>query len=336
MLDYLKNAGHEVSRMALLTDTLVYESSNEVLEKGKPSHSQVILHPSGEQGKSWEALGRLLEAMLRAGLDRNSVLIVAGGGALCDVGGLAAALYMRGVRCVYVPTTLLAMVDAAIGGKTAVNMGPYKNMIGVFRMPEAVWCDTRFLETLPETALLEGLAEMIKHGLVADSRHAQRLFELASPCMLTSKPELIRESQQIKLGLVEKDPQDRGPRSLLNFGHTVGHALEGHYAAQNQPVPHGLCVAAGMLAEISLSVQVTGLDAVEADTLKQHIKLIFRGRLPAWPGPEALLPFILKDKKNKQGSLRFVLLEKTGKAVRDCQVSADNVIKTLQHISFEA
>lgn len=334
--DFVRNLQPEVTSMAILTDENVYSLHKSLIDDSKPSEVHLLLHEAGEKGKSWQALGELLRRMLRTGLDRHSLLVIVGGGALCDAGGLAAALYMRGIRCVYVPTTLLAMVDGALGGKTAVNLGAYKNMAGLFRMPEAVWCDARFLESLSPTALAEGVAEMLKHGMVADKKHLEDILQLHQPHDILNRSELIKDSQQIKLRIVELDPSESGPRALLNFGHTVGHALESYYIRCRQPVPHGLCVASGMLAEIQLSVRATGFDADEAANLTANIKRLFGPLLPAWPPAQSLLPFMMKDKKNSSGSLRFTLMRQRGEAIPNVQVAASQVLKVLKDVSLKA
>jgi 3-dehydroquinate synthase len=335
LLNFTHNLKPEVTSVAVLTDRIVFSHHKDLLHKDRPAEIKLLIHEPGEKGKTWSALGHLLQLMLRAGLDRQSLLLVLGGGALCDVAGLAAALYMRGIRCLYVPTTLLAMVDAALGGKVAVNLGSYKNMVGLFSMPTAVWCDLRFLASLPPSRLLEGLAEMIKHALVADNKHWEDLLQLQAPHDILQKQSLIGASQQIKMRLVAEDPTEKGPRSLLNFGHTVGHALEAYYARMKAPVPHGLCVAAGMLAEIELSVLKAGLDASEASILKKHVKRLFGHFLPSWPAAEKLLPYMKKDKKNLLDTLRFTLLRRTGEGIWNVHVPEKQVLEVLEAVSLK-
>lgn len=334
--DFVRNLQPEITSVALLTDEVVLSHHTSLLIKDIPSEFRILIHETGERGKSWTALGHQLRQMLRAGLDRDSLVLVVGGGALCDAGGLAAALFMRGMRCLYVPTTLLAMIDGALGGKVAVNLGNYKNIVGLFSMPVAVWCDPRFLGTLPTASLLEGLAEMIKHGLVADKKHWEDLLQLQAPNDILKKHTLIRDSQQIKMRIVSEDPTENGPRSLLNFGHTVGHALEAYYARMKSPVPHGLCVAAGMLAELELSVDMAGLDATEALRIKKHLKHLFGHFLPPWPSGEKLLPYMKKDKKNRQGTLRFTLLRRPGEGLWNILVPEKCVLEIVKAVSLEA
>ncbi|MCS6979213.1 MAG: 3-dehydroquinate synthase [Flavobacteriales bacterium] len=290
----------------------------------------ILAHPAGEAGKNWESLGALLRHMLRLGLNRKSALVVVGGGSLCDVGGLAAALFMRGIPCIYVPTTLLAMVDAALGGKTAVNLEGFKNMAGLFKDPLGVWCDVRFLHSLRPVHFLEGVAEMLKHGLVADENHFAALAELKDIQLLKDRPDLLQESQKIKLAITEQDPEEAGPRRVLNFGHTVGHALESHFMAKGRPEPHGVCVALGMAAETVLSVAYADLAEDAAQHVQKVLFRIFGSVLPKMPNPDHLIPYMLRDKKNQSGRIHCTLLRKIGQGVWNVGLEKQNIITALQ------
>lgn len=331
--DILFQLARYSSRMALLTDENTHKLCLPLLGK-LPKEIIVFKHPAGEEGKTWMALGNLLKTLGRKGLDRQSILFVLGGGALCDVGGLAASLFMRGIRCVYIPTTLVALVDACIGGKTAVNLGYLKNLVGTFRSAEAILCDTRFLATLTPLQILEGWAEMLKHGMVADAKHLEQLLTVHDPVEGGMQPELICSSQEIKWQIVQQDPYEKGKRKLLNFGHSVGHALESWFASKGRALPHGLCVAAGMLVELQLSAMYTGLDPEKTATYQAMIRSLYASHWPAMPPAEALLPTLRMDKKNLLQVHRFTLLKAPGHGIWDVEMTEEAILTAYQKVWF--
>ncbi|MCS6980823.1 MAG: 3-dehydroquinate synthase [Flavobacteriales bacterium] len=331
--DVLKQLAHSASRIALLNDENTHRLCVPLLGK-LPKEITFIKHPAGERGKTWMALGKLLEELAQMGLDRQSLLYVLGGGALCDVGGLAASLYMRGIRCVYIPTTLVALVDACIGGKTAVNLGDLKNLVGTFRSPEAILCDTRFLATLTPVQILEGWAEMLKHGMVADARHLEQLLAVPDPFEGGMQPELISSSQEIKWQIVQQDPYEKDKRKLLNFGHSVGHALESWFASHGRPLPHGLSVAAGMLVELELSTMYAGLHPETTAMYQAMIRSLYAPYWPTMPPAVALLPFLRMDKKNYRHAHRFTLLKAPGKGVWDVEITEEAILTAYQKVWY--
>lgn len=271
--------------------------------------AELLLLKGGEANKSREEKERIENLLLEKNFGKDTVLIALGGGVTLDIAGFIAATYLRGVPIVYMPTTLLAMVDAAIGGKTGVNTPYGKNMIGAFYFPKAVLIDPTFLSTLPKQEWMNGLAEILKYGLIADSK----LFESMEkhPSDWQTEP-WIEASIRIKMQIVEEDPlETKGVRNILNFGHTVGHALE---ALSNYQLPHGHAVAIGCLAESLLS-------HAQGFLSKQDLTRIFRlyekiGYSLDFPFERArFLEQITHDKKAKSGQARFVLLERIGRTM---------------------
>lgn len=269
--------------------------------------------PDGEAYKNWESLDRVFERLLRERFDRRCLLVALGGGVIGDLTGFAAAVYQRGVDFVQVPTTLLAQVDSSVGGKTAINHPLGKNMIGAFHQPKLVLADVDTLRTLPPRELSAGLAETIKHGAIADPAYLERLErDLAAlrACDGAALADAILRSCEIKAAVVAADEREAGLRATLNFGHTFGHAIEaglgyGHWL-------HGEAVGAGMVMAADLSCRVGLLDAPSLERLRGTIAaagLPVRG--PAWPF-ERYLELMSVDKKARQGTPEFVLLERFG------------------------
>ncbi|MFN0150727.1 MAG: 3-dehydroquinate synthase [bacterium] len=276
-----------------------------------------VFLPDGESAKSIESAMSLCRAFVSGGLERDSTVFVLGGGVLCDVGGFAAATFMRGVRTVLVPTTLLAQVDAAIGGKTAINLPQGKNLVGVFHQPRLVLCDVATLATLPARQLRSGIAEVVKVGAALDSVLFSRL-ERDAESMLSGEPrrlvEIVARAARVKARIVAADEFDRsGRRAILNYGHTVGHAIEA--ANGYRGVLHGEAVAIGMSAACRLGV---ALGVTPAASSRRQIALLERFGLPtALPRGLALasiIDYIRRDKKARGGEIPFVLTHSVGSA----------------------
>ena len=283
--DSLRRAGHEVSLLTV---------------------------PPGEESKSLEEAVRLFRALVRARLDRGSALIGLGGGVIGDLSGFVAATLYRGIPFINLPTTLLAQVDSSVGGKTGVNLPEGKNLVGAFHQPHLVVADVLTLRTLPEREFRSGLVEVVKHGMIADSVLFQRLEEQADG-ILARDPgtlqEIVRRSCAIKARVVEADEREAGLRAMLNFGHTVGHAVEA--ALGYGAITHGEAVAHGMLVAAALSVR-RGL-CPEADAVRLR-RLLTRFGLPGvpLPSPESLETYMVSDKKARDGVLQFVLTRGVG------------------------
>ena len=322
------------SRVFVLTEAVIESSWLPTLPK-RLSEAPRLIIPSGEHSKSLSQCEKVWEFLLENGADRKSLLVNVGGGMLSDLGGFVASTYMRGIDFVHLPTTLLAQVDASIGGKTAVNFGNTKNVVGTFAQPEAVFIDTEFLSTLPERELRSGMAEILKHGLIAD----QEYFEL-SVAHVTRNEDLrdglaaiIQRSCEIKRDIVVQDERESGMRKLLNFGHTFGHALEGLSRRSENPLLHGESVSIGMMLEVLIS-EATGMIG-ESDLLRVRDGLLATG-LPVAHSEEysfeELYSLIERDKKNTSGVVSWTLLSEIGRGVVDQEVSKDCVRRCYQRL----
>jgi 3-dehydroquinate synthase len=285
--------------------------------------------PGGEAAKELRVLESTLQALASHGLDRNSTLLVLGGGAALDLGGLAASLYMRGIDAVYCPTTLLAQVDASVGGKTAVNLPAGKNLAGTFHQPRAVFADTSALSTLPSEHFRAGLGEMVKHAVIEGERCFAGLEQRAK-ALIARDPEAlcesVAESVRVKAKIVASDEREAGPRKQLNLGHTFAHAIE-HEAGYGR-VSHGVAVAVGVVLALE-TARDCGLlsDASLLDRTRTLLRALglpasldeLRRTSGAKLAPEALLAAMRLDKKSRAGRPRFVL----PKALGDVRVDVD-------------
>jgi 3-dehydroquinate synthase len=275
----------------------------------------LVVLPDGEQHKDWDSLNRIADHLLAEALDRKTVLFALGGGVIGDMTGFAAAIYMRGVPFVQVPTTLLAQVDSSVGGKTAINHPLGKNMLGAFYQPERVIADLDTLDTLPDRELRAGLAEVIKYGPIADAGFLCWIEDNLHALLARDKVVLgyaVQRSCEIKADVVGQDEREQGLRAILNFGHTIGHAIE---AGMGYGVwLHGEAVACGMVLAADLSHRM-GL--MPASFTERLTALIVRAGLPVQPpclGVERYLQLMRVDKKAEAGAIRFVLVEQLGRA----------------------
>lgn len=255
----------------------------------------LIYIPSGEKAKTREIKQQIEDQLFKAGCGRDTVILAMGGGATTDVVGFVAATYLRGVPLILIPTTLLAMVDAAIGGKTGINTEFGKNMLGSIYFPKTIVFDYEFLDSLPEVERMNGMSEILKMGLIAN-------------------PELLKgvdieRAAKTKMAIVEQDPYEKGLRRILNFGHTVAHALE---RLSNYTIPHGQAVAIGCVVESYLSLSLGYLSRKDFDQIETFFPIY---RLPASYKRKAFLQAMTADKKNKGGQVRFVLIDQIGRAM---------------------
>ncbi len=285
---------------------------------------EVIEVEPGEATKSPEIAAGIWQSLLDLKLDRNAVLVGLGGGVVGDLTGFIAATYLRGIDCIQVPTSLLAMIDASTGGKTGINLGGVKNQVGTFTQPRIVFVDPTFLHTLPDEHRLSGYAEMIKHGLVLNANHLQAIQ--AHGLDVPPSKQLIKDSIRLKADVVRRDFKERNDRKLLNFGHTVGHAYEAYLAQHQTPHAHGLCIAAGMWVELELGLE-TGLSAEVAAEMQAWLTDSF-SKLPEAP-IEVLIELMSSDKKRSDEKLNFTLIEALGKGVIDQNPTADSIYTAL-------
>lgn len=325
-------SGRSYSRIFLLVDENTLElcvpqlvSNVETLQD-----AEIIETESGEENKSIEVCVQLWKTLSELGADRHSLLVNLGGGVITDMGGFIASTFKRGIDFINIPTTLLAQVDASVGGKTGVDLGRLKNEIGVFNDPRAVFIHSDFLYTLDERQLRAGFAEVIKHALIADRAYWSTVTQVdhndAGHLSM-----LVARSVEIKNRIVREDPYEAGKRKTLNFGHTIGHAIEGMMLGTSSAVLHGEAVAAGMICEAYLSNIASTLSAGELKEITAFIKSVFpQIRLPRSKDKE-LLALMQHDKKNVKGRLSFTLLSSIGSCGVDHYCESGQIIEALNY-----
>ncbi|MEO6130932.1 MAG: 3-dehydroquinate synthase family protein, partial [Saprospiraceae bacterium] len=231
---------------------------------------QVIVIPSGELNKNLNSCQSIWSSLIEKGADRESVVLNLGGGVICDMGGFAAACYQRGIRFAHIPTTILAMSDAAIGGKLGVDHDGFKNYVGLIQNPDFIWIDPVFIETLPPLELISGLSEIVKHAIIG----SERLWDILSGIKTVNTirwEEILEESISVKVKIVENDMREHGLRKVLNFGHTIGHALESFYLSSRIGMTHGQCVALGMLVEAKIAASIGLLNTSDFEDITASI-----------------------------------------------------------------
>jgi 3-dehydroquinate synthase len=290
---------------------------------------KLIVLPDGEAFKTWEVLQKIFDGLLENSADRKTTLLALGGGVIGDMTGFAAACYMRGIKFIQVPTTLLSQVDSSVGGKTGINHPLGKNMVGAFHQPQAVIADLDTLKTLPSEELAAGLAEVIKHGAIADSEFLSWIEKnqgALNKCDPAAMEYAVRRSCEIKSQVVAQDEKEGGIRAILNFGHTFGHAIEAGmgYGAWL----HGQAVGCGMVMAADLSVRVGLLSEAEASRLKKIIEALHLPTQPPKLGVDRFMELMSVDKKAEGGEVRYILLNGLGQA-KIQTVDDDLVIQTL-------
>lgn len=293
---------------------------------------EVMEMPNGEDHKTIDICTGVWEALSDYNADRKSILINLGGGVVTDLGGFVASTYMRGITYINIPTSLLAMVDASVGGKTGVDLGALKNQIGVINEGEMVGVDTSFLDTLPQNEMVSGFAEMLKHGLIYDKNYWNTLTHLEK-LDLSDLDQLIYDSIVIKNKVVTEDPKEQGLRKILNFGHTLGHAIESYFLenADKTPLLHGEAIAIGMLLETYLSTKICGLSNEELQIINEGILKTFLKVEITKNDQKIIIDLLQHDKKNSHGVVKFVLLEAIGKPKIDCVVSNELILEAFNY-----
>lgn len=280
------------------------------------SNSITIKISSGEENKTLETCQYIWDQFNQFNLDRNALLINLGGGVICDMGGFAASTYKRGIDFINVPTTLLSMVDASYGGKTGINFNGIKNNIGVFKNAIETIIDPAFLQTLPFRELRSGWAEIIKHGLIAERDYYASIESITDITTITEAAwtDIIRTSIHIKSSIVDQDPEEKGIRKILNFGHTIGHAIESARLNSAYPLLHGEAIAIGMLLELELSVEHNHFPIEESRRIAKYIKHIFEDIFEDewYSNPDNWKIFLKFDKKNSREKVKYSLLKEIG------------------------
>ncbi|WP_262510220.1 3-dehydroquinate synthase [Hymenobacter sediminis] len=319
-----------ISRVFVLFDINTARYCRPLLEKHLPEGYTPIEIPAGEEYKTLATCETVWTALTEAQADRHALLVNVGGGVVTDLGGFCAALYKRGIPFVQVPTTLLAQVDASVGGKTGVDFLGFKNQIGVFQEPLAVCIEPRFLQTLDPRQLKAGYAEVVKHWLIADAAAFARNRSIG--IMLDDWTSTIQESVGLKQQIVRQDPLESGLRKLLNFGHTVGHALESYLLTQpGREILHGEAVAAGMICEAWLSHHKGLLSDTELDQIETFLFSIFEKVQFVTLETEAIAEYAQQDKKNSGSTINCTLLEGIGRGVYNQPVTLEEIAASLRY-----
>jgi len=314
------------------TEKLCLNKLKQYIPAGKKT--PVISIPAGEQNKTMETTEKIWQFLTLHHADRGSVLINLGGGVTTDIGGFAASAYKRGISFINIPTSLMGMVDAAIGGKTGVNFNGLKNIVGVFSQPDSIYIFPEFLETLPEQELKSGYAEIVKYALINENN----LWEVMKNKRINdfdTLEDLIAFSVLIKAEIVEQDPEEVGIRKTLNFGHTFGHALESFWHKNERAISHGAAIAAGMICESYLSSKINNLTDEALKDIQTTINKNY-----SWPSlrkediPE-LIHIMLNDKKNQNAKVNCSLLEEPGQCRYDQLIPEELLKEALNHFINE-
>lgn len=325
-------------KVCVVTDTIVksiYAEEVENIFKGLCAQVDVYAFPAGEENKTIESVEELYKFLVEKGYGRKDMLVALGGGVVGDMTGYAAATYLRGVEYIQIPTTLLAQTDSSIGGKTGVDLDGYKNMVGAFKMPKMVYMNLATLLTVDNRQYFAGFAEVMKHGLIKDSKFyvwlIENMYEICEKD-LDVLEEMIYKSCSIKKAVVEKDPLEQGERAILNFGHTIGHAIE---KAKNFELPHGECVALGAIAAAYISWK---RDMISMDEYYEVRDMFVPFYLPISVDgidPEEIVKLTKSDKKAQAGTVKFILLKRIGKAVIDNTVTDEEILAAVKEIYYD-
>lgn len=321
---------HHFSQIGILTDENVAPFWLIPLEQALKQEAHVIIIKAGEREKRIETVIRIWEELMAHKFDRSSLLINMGGGVIGDIGAFAASTYLRGIAFLQIPTTLLAQVDASVGGKGGVDFGGLKNMVGTFAQPIGVLIDVNTLSTLPEREFISAFGEIIKHGLISDKAYLHFATSKAPKDFLPRELEtIIERSCNIKAKIVGNDERESSSRKLLNFGHTIGHAIEALSMEGTSPLLHGEAISIGMLAEARIS-QAKGLIG-EGDVALIKRSLASAGLPTQTSGysMQAVIRNIEGDKKSKKGKMRWTLLKAIGKGVIDQEVEEQDLTSAL-------
>jgi 3-dehydroquinate synthase len=292
---------------------------------------EIIEFEAGEINKNIETCVQIWNVLTELGGDRKSLVINLGGGVVTDLGGFVASTFKRGVDFIHIPTTLLSMVDASVGGKNGVDLGNLKNQIGVINTPIMVLIDTEFLNTVPQNEMRSGLAEMLKHGLIYDKLYWEQFLDLKA-IDFVDLDDLIYRSVEIKNEIVTQDPTEKNIRKALNFGHTLGHAIESYFLENENKTTllHGEAIAVGMILESYLSLDKKLINSEEYNQIKTTIKGIYDDVIFDENDIEPILELLIHDKKNEYGNIQFALIEGIGKIKINQTVENELILKAFE------
>ena len=326
-------ASGRYSKIFVFVDRNTGESCLPVFQDllGDYTEFDLIETDPGEENKNIDFCIGIWKTLLDFEADRKCLMINLGGGVITDMGGFVASTYKRGIDFINIPTTLLSQVDASVGGKTGIDIDNVKNMVGTFSLPQAVFIETIFLKTLPSRELLSGFAEMIKHGLIADLAYFRQLKETNYNEV---SAEAIYRSVEIKNEVVTEDPLEKGLRKILNYGHTIGHAVETYSLIHDKkPLNHGEAIAIGMVCEAFLSVKNNTLSEEQLAEITQYLLSLYPKYEVKQKSHKDLLQFMQSDKKNEDGQIMFSLLNKIGSCAFNCRVTTEDILDSLDYFN---
>lgn len=325
-------AEYAPSKIFILVDENTHEKCFPILENNLETSSEleIIEIEAGEEYKNLDTCTGVWNVLTELGADRKSLLINLGGGVITDLGGFVASCFKRGITFINIPTTLLSMVDASVGGKTGVDLGVLKNQIGLFSNPEMVLIDTQFLKTVSEREIRSGLAEIIKYGLSYDEKIWNKIIQF-NDLSVKNISTLIHRSIEIKNEVVTKDPKEKGLRKVLNFGHTLGHAIESYFlkSKNKENLTHGEAIAIGMITECFLSEKLLDFPTEKLNLVKNILTKIYGKTTILKQDYKEILELLIHDKKNIGGHVNFVLLSDYEKFKLDCKVEKELIIEAL-------
>jgi 3-dehydroquinate synthase len=319
-------------KIFILVDENTYLHCYLPIQKLLPTH-QVIQISAGEIYKNLETCQYIWQQLTVYQADRKSVLINLGGGVIGDMGGFCAATYKRGIDFVQIPSTLLAQVDASVGGKVGIDFQHFKNHIGVFALPKAVYIDTQFLKTLPNRELRSGFAEVLKHCLIADKGMWEKIYSQNLQNITINSldwNEVVQHSITIKQNITNQDPHEKGLRKILNFGHTIGHAIESFYLQTDKPFLHGEAIAIGMIAESYLSYKNNLISKLDFEQIKKLLQQLYGQQSIENPYIAEIVEFALQDKKNEQNTILTCLLNKIGNCIYNQAITKIEIAEALR------
>jgi 3-dehydroquinate synthase len=318
---------HTYSQIGILIDANTAKACYPKIKSVLPPHT-VIEVKAGEEVKNLDTCVQVWQRLTDLQFDRHGLLLIIGGGVLGDLGGFCAATYKRGIDFVLMPTTLLAQVDASIGGKLGIDFNHYKNHIGVFQTPVITLISPAFLKTLPDRELRSGFAEIIKHCLISDGQMWDIIRQ--KPLAQQNWLELIPHSVKFKSKVIEEDPREKGLRKILNFGHSVGHAIESHFLNSSHRLFHGEAIAIGMVAESFIGMKKSLIHQSELDQISECVYKIY-GKVNEGIDDEKIVDIIYQDKKNKGNKILMALTKGIGQAVWDVEVREDEIKESLAY-----
>ncbi|MBT28216.1 MAG: 3-dehydroquinate synthase [Thalassobius sp.] len=327
VFDFLKN----YSKVCLLADENTKKHCYPLIKEYLPANHTVFQIESGEENKNLKTCELIWQFLTDESVDRKSILINLGGGVIGDMGGFCAATFKRGIDFVQMPTTLLSQVDASVGGKLGIDFKGFKNHIGVFKMPRKVVVYPNFLNTLTDRELVSGYAEVVKHALIKDKDHWKQLKKIEDLNQIEWDV-VIPHSIEIKADVVEEDPFEYGVRKILNFGHTIGHAIESYFLEKGEnKLLHGEAIAVGMICESYLSLKKDLIDEHVLNNINKHFNTIFPIVSFTDEDIEHILPLVIQDKKNSHGKINLSILKGAGTAIYDQEFSLEEIKESINY-----